>query len=314
MCRDTSRRRLPPRELTASPAEITLPQLLNALDETGAVLIRTHDWGVADFETFTQRICNRFHNSGARGALREGDGFTTSTFSTNFTLLSHTEGTFRPAIDAAAPRPIAPCAPDVGFLLCEVAPNVAGGETTLVDGVSLLTALDPAVRARFEREGIGYHMVWERERWQNELGAESQAALEPLLRQSPNTRFEFDGDTLRLFHRAPGITTTRTGTPVFAPALLAHLPRIPASIDAQRLIFAKASNRVCFGAGDELPDEVVSHLIEIHDATAHLHRWQQGDLLILDNTRTLHGRTRTVVDCDRKLKSRFGWLLNPHDG
>lgn len=314
MSRDTSRRPLPPRELTASPAEVTLPQLLNALDETGAALIRIHAWGVTDFETFTQRICSRFHNSGARGALREGDGFTTSTFSQNFTLLSHTEGTFRPAIDAAAPQPIASQAPDVGFLFCEVAPTVVGGETTLVDGVQLLAALNPSIRARFEREGIGYHMVWERERWQNEFGAESQASLEPLLRQSLDTRFEFDGDTLRLFHRAPGITTTRSGASVFAAALLAHLPRIPASIDARRLIYAKASNRVCFGDGEELPDEVVSHLIEIHDATAHLHRWRQGDLLILDNTRTLHGRTRTVVDCERKLKSRFGWLRNPQRG
>jgi alpha-ketoglutarate-dependent taurine dioxygenase len=53
---------------------------------------------------------------------------------------------------------------------------------------------------------------------------------------------------------------------------------------------------------------VVEHLIEIHDALAHAHRWHPGDLLIVDNTRTLHGRNRTAVDCERKLKSRFGWL------
>lgn len=307
MCPATSGT-LPPYALSGSPAEISLPRLSSALDETGAALVRSLDWGVADFEAFTQRLCRRFHNSGARGALREGDGFTTSTFSQNFTLLSHSEGTFRPAIDATDPQPIAARAPDVGFLFCEVAPSVAGGETTLVDGIQLLAALDPTVRARFEREGIGYHMIWERERWQNELGAESRAQLEPLLQQSPDTRFEFEGDTLRLFYRAPAITATRAGTPVFAPALLAHLSHVPPAIDPARLIYSKATNRVCFGAGEDLPDSVVQHLIEIHDALTYLHRWHPGDLLILDNTRTLHGRDRTAVDCERKLKSRFGWL------
>jgi hypothetical protein len=282
--------------------------LSSAFDASGAVSMRTRDWGVADFEAFTQRLCGRFHNSGARGALREGDGFTTSTFSQNFTLLSHSEGTFRPAIDAAAPEPVAARAPNVGFLFCEVAPSVAGGETTLVDGIQLLAALDPTLRARFEREGLGYHMVWERERWQNELGATSRAQLEPLLQQSPDTRFEFDGETLRLFHRVPAITTTRTGASVFAPALLAHLSHVPAAIASDRLIYSKATNRVCFGDGEDLPDSVVQHLIEIHDALTHFHRWHPGDLLILDNTRTLHGRNRTAVDCERKLKSRFGWL------
>jgi hypothetical protein len=270
--------------------------------------MRTRDWGVADFEAFTQRLCGRFHNSGARGALREGDGFTTSTFSQNFTLLSHSEGTFRPAIDAAAPEPLAARAPNVGFLFCEVAPNVAGGETTLVDGIQLLAALDPTLRERFQREGLGYHMVWERERWQNELGATSRAQLEPLLRQSRDTRFEFDGETLRLFHRVPAITATRTGASVFAPALLAHLSHVPAAIASERLIYSKATNRVCFGDGEDLPDSVVQHLIEIHDALTHFHRWHPGDLLILDNTRTLHGRNRTAADCERKLKSRFVWL------
>jgi hypothetical protein len=290
------------------PDELDVGQVRNALDETGAVLMSTANWNVADFEAFTQRLCSRFHNSGARGSLREGDGFTTSTFSMNFTLLSHSEGTFRPAIDAADPRPIAPHAPDVGFLFCEVAPSVAGGETTLVDGIELLAALDPAVRARFERDGIGYHMIWERERWENELGATDREQLEPLLAQMPGTSFEFAGDTLHLFYRTPAITTTRTGAQVFAPALLAHLSHVPSTIDPARLIYSKTTNRVRFGGGEELSDDVVAHLIEIHDALTYPHRWQPGDLLILDNTRTLHGRNRTATECERTLKSRFGWL------
>jgi hypothetical protein len=304
---------MPPHALAVSPSELSLRQLSSALDETGAVLLQAPDWGVADFEAFTQRICSRFHNSGARGALREGDGFTTSTFSMNFTLLSHTEGTFRPAIDAADLQPLAPHAPDVGFLFCEVAPIVAGGETTLVDGTELLTALDPALRTRFEREGVGYHMVWEPERWQNELGATSREQLASLLAQIPGTSFEFRDDTLHLFYRTEAITTTRSGARAFATALLAHLPHVPPSIDPARLIYSKGTNRVCFGQGEDLPDSVVQHLIEIHDALAHSHRWHPGDLLILDNTRTLHGRNRTAVDCERKLKSRFGWLRGtPH--
>jgi hypothetical protein len=128
-----------------------------------------------------------------------------------------------------------------------------------------------------------------------------------LLQCAPDTSFEFKGETLHLFYRTAAVTKTRAGALAFAPGALAHLSHIPSSIEPARLIHSKSTNRVCFGDGEELPDEVVTHLIQIHDALACPHRWQQGDLLIFDNSRIMHGRTLTATDCERKLKSRFGW-------
>jgi alpha-ketoglutarate-dependent taurine dioxygenase len=46
----------------------------------------------------------------------------------------------------------------------------------------------------------------------------------------------------------------------------------------------------------------------VHDRIAHLHRWQAGEVLILDNRRFMHGRRMTTLPCERVLVSRFGRL------
>lgn len=306
---NTSPPELPSMRQLSGVAQLQIPEVMESLNDAGAVLVRPTTWDALGFEAFTRELCDRFHNVGARAGLREGgDGYTTSTFAKNFSLLGHTEGTFRPNIDASHPEPIASRPPDLGFLFCEIAPTAPGGETILVDGIRMLAEMSPTLRDRFEREGIGYHMAWDPERWLNEFACEGRQQLEPLLRSVPGTSFEFKGDTLHLFYRTAAITRIRSGPLAFAPGALAHLPRIPGNVDPTRLIHAKSTNRVCFGNGEELSDDAVSHLIELNDALARPHRWRQGDLLIFDNTRILHGRTLTVTDCERKLRSRFGWL------
>ena len=46
----------------------------------------------------------------------------------------------------------------------------------------------------------------------------------------------------------------------------------------------------------------------IHDELSVGHRWQAGDVLIMDNSRILQGRTMTAVPCERRIATCFGWL------
>ena len=63
--------------------------------------------------------------------------------------------------------------------------------------------------------------------------------------------------------------------------------------------------------GEPLSDELDCALIDAHDAVQQRHRWRAGDLLVIDNTRVMHGREMTAEPCERVIISRFGRSARP---
>jgi alpha-ketoglutarate-dependent taurine dioxygenase len=289
-------------EANADDARIAAAEakILPLVDEAGAVLLRGFDFDLDILEKFTHIFCENFHIPATRYARRKstGDHHTTEVFGNNYSLLGHTEGTYKAY----------PAAPEMCFFMCVTPPAELGGETTLIDGMEFYRCIPEALRLRFEEQGITYEMTWERERWQNEFGIELIEELEALLSGIKGTRYSMNGDELHLFYSTQAITRSRRGDLVFANAMLAHLPHITHSQYVGQNAYCKPSNRVYWGNGDVIADEVLNTLIDIHDSIAYPHRWQANDVLVIDNTRYLHGRTMTLRDCDRVLISRFGWL------
>jgi alpha-ketoglutarate-dependent taurine dioxygenase len=283
-----------------NPRAIDAAALQRLLDDKGALLLRGFDFGLENFEAFSRNFCGKFHIPATRAARRQaqGDTFSTEVFRDNYSLLGHTEGTYKPH----------PAPPEICFFMCVTPPDERGGETTAVDGIEFLRRLPPDLRRRFEEEGITYEMTWDRQRWQDEFEIDDVNELKALLDNLPTVRYTLQGEELNLFYTTKAVKNSRQGDPVFATALLAHLPRIAHPGYADKKGYAKPSNRVFFGGGEEIPDETVSALIDIHDSLAYPHVWQAQDALVLDNTRYLHGRTTTERDCVRVLVSRFGWF------
>lgn len=273
------------------------PGLHEALQQHGVVLLRGTPLDLDAFESLTREFSGHFHAVGTRQALRQaaGDGHTTEVFRSNFVLLGHSEGTYRPY----------PPPPDVCFFMCLMPPAVRGGETTLIHGASMLESIPAKLRTRLEDEGVIYESLWEPARWRAEFGLHTVADLKKLLDTMSCVRYELSDDALHLRYRAPAITTGRDGRLSFANGILAHLPVIPKSRYTGLPVYAKASNRIYFGDGSALSDNDVTDLIDAHDQNLHLHRWQRGDVLVVDNSRFMHGRTMTESDCARVLLSRF---------
>jgi alpha-ketoglutarate-dependent taurine dioxygenase len=272
-------------------------QILDLLDGSGVVLLRGFDFDMDEFEAFTRRFCDRFHEVGTRVKLRRpGDGYSSEVFRDNFTLLAHSEGRYRPW----------PPPPELCFFGCLVPPSAPGGETTLVDGAQFAERMPGELRARFESEGVSYEAHWDAERWQVEFQVADARELERLLRSFASVRYRIAGDELHIRYRTEALQPARSGALAFANGLLAHLPRIthPRYRDAR--VYVKPSNRVYFGDGEELGDDAVNQLIDVHDSLVHAHRWRTHDLLLVDNTRFMHGRRMTSVPCERVLVSRFG--------
>lgn len=284
----------------ATSGDIVVPDVRAAFLATGVVLLRLDDADPDFFERLSHSFCDSFHEVGTRQVLRReiGDGYTTEVFRDNFILLGHAEGTYRPY----------PPPPELCFFMCLTAPVAAGGETTLIDGAAMLAALPKSLRQRLEEQGIIYECRWERARWQAEFEVPDESSLLALLAELPTVRYRMETGCLFLQMRVPAITRARDGTAVFANGVLAHLPKIPHPRYAGLPVYAKDSNKVYFGDGEALDDAAINTLIDAHDAVLYRHRWQTNDILLVDNTRYMHGREMTAVACERVLISRFGRL------
>jgi len=272
--------------------------VLQYLDDSGVILFRGLDFSLESFESFSRFYCNDFHSVGTRVKFRKynGDGFSTEVFRNNFSLLGHSEGTYRPW----------PPPPELCFFYCVTPPSVAGGETTLIDGLEFYDRLPIDLRARLMESGVIYQSHWEPARWQTEFGVDSTDELKQLLCKFSAVEFRLENDNLNIRYKADAFQQTYPGKPAFANAILAHLPNVNHPNHQNNKVYSKPDNQVFFGNGEKITDHVINLLLDIHDDILLAHRWQTGDLLLIDNTRFMHGRRMTVAPCERILISRFG--------
>jgi alpha-ketoglutarate-dependent taurine dioxygenase len=279
-------------------ASLDRHDVLKHLDASGVILFRGFDFSLESFESFSSIFCNDFHKVGTRVTLRKrnGDGFSTEVFRSNFSLLAHSEGTYRPW----------PPPPELCFFYCLTPPSEAGGETTLVDGLAFYNRLPKDLRTRFMESGVIYQSHWEPARWQVEFGLESTNELRQLLNKFPEVEFRLEHENLDIRYRTDAFKPTSLGKLAFANAMLAHLPYVNHPNYQDDKVYSKSDNRVFFGDGEKITDHIVNQLIDIHDDILLAHRWQTGDLLLIDNTRFMHGRRMTIAPCERILISRFG--------
>jgi len=277
------------------------PELVIApLRKSGAVLLRGFTSTLTEFQGFTGKFCPDFHQVGTRRAVEDAqsDGNTSEVPRRNFNLFAHSEGTYRPF----------PPPPELCFFNCVQAPDCNGGETLLFDGVRFLKKLPEDLRQRFEQQGVIYQAVWDTQRWQTEFQVANLAELDQLLLNHLQCSYRILGDDIEVRCHVPAIQQSLGGLAAFANGLLAHLPHISHPRWQDRIAYSKDTNRVFFGDGEEICDSLINKLIDIQDEIAVAHSWQVNDLLILDNTRTMHGRRMTAGQADRRIRSRFGPL------
>lgn len=286
----------------ADPNNISKENLMEKLDSEGIALLRGFNFDTQKLEELTYLICQDFHISATRAKRKvKGDNHTTEVYRDNYALFGHTEGSYRPSHTP----------PELCFFMCITPPAEKGGETTMVDGIKFLNSLPADIRNLLEKHGITYEMYWEQERWQDEFSVNSIEELKTLLTEWPNVKYELkNNNDLHLFYTTDAISNDRRGNKVFATAMLAHLPKVTNTRYEGVRIYSKPSNKVHFGNGEEIPEEMINRLIDIHDDIMYPHKWQEKDLVVIDNTRWLHGRTMTERNCERVLVSRFGRFKN----
>lgn len=190
-----------------------------------------------------------------------------------------------------------PWRPDAAFFGCIVPPAV-GGETTICDGVELVRLLPDAVREGLQGRRLIYFLRTWPELLHYWLGTadpdDAQLAVVP-----PSCPYLFrriEGRVMRAFSR-PALYR-----PIFSSELAF----------GNFLLFARYHNgRRDFPVLDDgrpVPDHWMDAIKAVSDRITVPIRWQKGDVLMLDNSRFMHGRTAIPDKSDRMIATYFGYL------
>jgi alpha-ketoglutarate-dependent taurine dioxygenase len=187
--------------------------------------------------------------------------------------------------------------PSLMLFACLVAPT-GGGATPIADAATVLEALPADLVARFEREG--WILV---RNYNDEIGAsladafstDDRAAVESYCAANA-IRFEWqESGGLRTWQRRSAVVShPLTGQRCWfnqiaflnewtlAPELREYLVDV---YGADGLPF-----NTRFGNGDPVDADVVHVINETYEVHTVREQWQPGDLLVVDNVRTAHGR------------------------
>ena len=189
-----------------------------------------------------------------------------------------------------------------------IKPAEHGGETPIADSRRVFARIDPRIRERFIQKNLMYVRNYRDEldlSWQNVFQTTSRAAVEEYCRKV-GIEFEWmHGDRLRTRQLCQAVAAhPKTGEMVwFNQAHLFHISSLTSEI-RETLIsdFSEEDlpRNTYYGDGSAIETSVLDEIREVYQQEAVSFPWQEGDVLMLDNMLTAHGRepyvgSRTVV-------------------
>lgn len=252
----------------------------------GALLLRGFGVDVPEFRRFTRGFCPT-HVVNESAGRRPIDP--------EHNILTVNAGVRQFALHSELSRE--PWRPDVAFFACLSAPT-RGGATTVCDGVQLVRAMPQELRqALTGRRLLHIKTTWPEllEFW---LG-DPDPSDETLARPPAWCPYEFGrlrGEVVRSFSR---------------PAL--HRPMFSDELAfANFLLFARFTQNQhdypLLDDGEAVPEPWLQAIKATGDRLAAEVVWERGDLLMLDNSRFMHGRTEIIDASERLIATFFGYL------
>lgn len=191
-----------------------------------------------------------------------------------------------------------PWKPDVCWFCC-LTPPESGGETIICDGIQIVKEMNDPIRNAFATRRLRYTSPLTSEESIYWFGSDSptEHQLQNPPKNCPFEIIDLPQQTLKSF------TFPALHKPMFSSDLAFGNFLLFARYTKQNLKFFPT-----FEDGTPVPDELVTAVKKISDKISVPIQWQKSDLLMLDNTRFMHGRNKILDDKNRLILSLFGYL------
>ena len=252
----------------------------------GALLLRGFGTDVPQFNSFARQFCTTSvvnESPGRRPIDAENHIHTVDAGTGPFSL--------HPELSRE------PWKPDAAFFACLSAPS-RGGETTICDGIELVRAMPDRVRRGLERRRLLHiKQTWPQllEYWLGTAEPDDELLANPP-QWCPYQFRRIEGEILRIFSR-----------PALHRPMFAEGPAF-----GNFLLFARFNNRrvgyPVLDDGRPVPDEWLHAIRETGERLSVPIAWQRGDVVMLDNTRFMHGRNAIIDPGERLIATFFGYL------
>jgi len=205
------------------------------------------------------------------------------------------------------------CWPLEQLFACMI-PAETGGETPLVDCREVYKNLDPRLIALFEEKKLTYVRNFIEGldvSWQQFFKTSEKSVVEAKCRER-GMELEWFGEELRVRKHCLAITThPKTGDKVFFNQIQLHHTAFLDPDERASLLAVypedKLPRNVTFGDGTPIEDSIVEEVLACYDALAVRIPWEKGDVIMLDNMLTAHGRD--VFTGDRKIVVAMGEII-----
>jgi len=191
-----------------------------------------------------------------------------------------------------------------------------GGETPIVDCRKIYQLLDPKIRDRFEEKQLMYVRNYTDGLdvgWQSFFQTTEKSVVEDYCRRA-GIDFEWKNNNgLRTRQICRAVSRhPKTGEMVFFNQVQLHHPSCVDSATRLSLcaLFREEDlpRNVYYGDGTPIEDSVIQEICELYWQTSIRFPWREGDVVMLDNMLTAHGRM--PFDGPRKIVVAIGEIVD----
>ena len=270
-----------------SPLETDPRMIERAFRDHGALLLRGFRFDVSTFRTFAERLCTTsvFNESPNRAVLDARSNIQSVDLGTEpFPL--------HPELSRE------PWRPDACLFAC-LDPPASGGETTLCDGADIVNRLPPPLVAAMRDRQLIYIQPASPPQLEFWLGTTTPTAQQLSYPPAHCPYFFRDiggGRVIRGFSRP-----------------LLHKPMFCDELAFGNFLlfardFLKLPNFPRLDDGRPVPDAWLDAVREAAAPITYALTWRRGDILVLDNSRFMHGRRAIADQRERTIASYFGYV------
>lgn len=261
--------------------ELNQEEIINFFKSSGVLLFRGFETDVDTFAEFSNSLSTNFIDY-------TGGSFNRQIINEEPTILTVTD--FNHEVKLHGEMYYTNKPPLMIWFFC-ANPPLQDGETLLCDGEQFFHELSSSMKELLNRKRLKFSRNLNKKLWQKKYKTNDFDLVEKIAKSNGVEVKINENESITRQFIASAIHKNRTGEDyVFINSLLA----------------AKHTNPelVSFDDDSEITDEIISELNEIAERISIEISWQKGDILMIDNTRIMHGR-RAFDDPQRDIYIRL---------